>query len=427
MRLPNSWRLTFPDRSLEQDYRHHYWQHWVPYARVGLLSAAFLGAAFSLLDHLVAGYAINTLSLIRFCVLVPTIIIGFSLSFVQNLASRFHLVIIPGLIIVGLCIISMIAIIEPPAADYYYAGLIMVLIFNYTLLQLRLAQAIASGFTLVFLYEILAVCVLDMPDDAVVNNTFFVISTTYGGLFACYTIERSRRKNFEQFIIIESERHKLQDMADRLQDMSCRDEMTGLFNRRRLPESVRFAADQFGRAGVNSALMLIDVDNFKEINDQFGHEVGDDVLVGVATAIRATLRDGGSAFRYGGDEFLVLLPGITAVGGGAVASRIRTAIRELARSTGAERPPCITVSMGITDVASVRDTVSTVIRVADAALYKAKRHGKGRIVIQPRSDEDDGRLSLDNQPCTGAQCTKGEIARADRPPSSLPSRGDDGA
>ena len=173
MRIPDSWRLSFPDASLELEYRRAYWHHWVPYARVGLLSAAFLGAAFSLLDHLVVGYAIGALSLIRFCILVPTILIGFLLSFFQATSSRYHWVIIVCVIIVGLCIISMIAIIEPPAADYYYAGLIMVLFFNYTLLQLRLAHAITSGLILVVSYEVLAVCVLDSPSEAIINNTFF--------------------------------------------------------------------------------------------------------------------------------------------------------------------------------------------------------------------------------------------------------------
>ena len=107
MRLPDSWRLTFPDVALESEYRRAYWKLWMPYARVGMVSAAFLGAAFSLLDHLVVGYAVSALSLIRFGVLVPTIVIGFFLSFVPTITSRYHLVIITCVIIVGLFIISI--------------------------------------------------------------------------------------------------------------------------------------------------------------------------------------------------------------------------------------------------------------------------------------------------------------------------------
>ena len=393
MRVPTAWRLTFPDKSLERDYRDRYWQLWIPYARVGMLSAAFLGAAFSLLDHLVVGYAVSALSLIRFGILVPTIIVGFLLSFVETCTSRYHIVVIVCVVSVGLCIISMIAMIDPPAADYYYAGLIMVLFFNYTLLQLRLTHAIASGFTLVVLYEILAACVLESPSDAIVNNTFFIVSTTYGGIFACYTIERSRRKNFEQFMIIENERRDLQTMADQLQEMSCRDEMTGLLNRRRLKDSFRCAAELCREAGENSALMLIDVDNFKEINDRFGHDTGDNVLMGVARSIRETIGGQGSAFRYGGDEFLVLLPGATAVGAGAVACEIRKRIRQSAESADCDDSPHVSISIGITEVASARDTLRTVTRAADAALYRAKSSGKGRTVIQPRLDAAIGRQS----------------------------------
>lgn len=413
MRIPDSWRLSFPDASLEAEYRRAYWHHWVPYARVGLVSAAFLGAAFSLLDHLVVGYAIGALSIIRFCILVPTILIGFLLSFFRATSSKYHLVIIVCVIIVGLCIISMIAIIEPPAADYYYAGLIMVLFFNYTLLQLRLTHAIAAGFILVVLYEILAVFVLEIPNDALINNTFFVVSTTYGGVFACYTIERSRRKNFEQFITIENERRKLQEMADRLQDLSCRDEMTGLLNRRRLSDCIRSAAERFQNKGESSALMLIDVDDFKGINDHFGHDVGDDVLVGVAAAIRETLRGRGSAFRYGGDEFLVLLPGMAACEGAVVAGTVRTAIEQHSLLTGLGCQLQITVSIGITEVASPRDTLRAVMEIADAALYSAKKQGKGRIVTKPRSDPRIGRIYSESGACTHASSTKGEDSQAD--------------
>ena len=386
MQFPPAWRLTFRDHSLELLFRDRYWQQWLPYARVGMLSAAFLGAAFSLLDHLVVGYAIWTLSVIRFGVLVPTIIVGFLLSFVPAFSSKYHLVVIACVVTVGLCIIAMIAMIEPPAADYYYAGLIMVLFFNYTLLQLRLAHAITSGLILVVSYEVLAVCVLDSPSEAIINNTFFLVSTTYGGVFACFTIERSRRKNFEQFMVIESERHKLQDMADRLHEISCRDEMTGLLNRRRLRDSLRIAAEQLQRGGHTSALMLIDVDNFKEINDEFGHDAGDDVLVEIASSILATLDGCGTAFRYGGDEFLVLLPETTAEEAGSVASEIRRRVQQMDASTARNCYPSVSVSIGITEIASTRDTLRTVMTCADAALYKAKKSGKGRTVIQPRWD-----------------------------------------
>lgn len=358
-----------------------------------MVSAALLGAAFSLLDHLVVGYAIKTLSLIRFGVLVPTIVLGFLLSFVRSVSSRYHLVVISCVIIVGLCIISMIAVIDPPAADYYYAGLIMVLFFNYSLLQLRLTHAITAGITLVIAYEILAIFVLEIPREAIINNTFFVVSTTYGGVFACYTIEKSRRKNFEQFNTIVNERRELQDMADQLKDISCRDEMTGLLNRRRLHDAIRSAAERCEQTEESSALMLIDVDDFKDINDHFGHDVGDDVLVGVATAIRKTLRSWGSAFRYGGDEFLVLLPGMTVTDGAVVAARVRTAIQHYARSAERRCPSRITVSTGITEVASAQDTLRSVMKIADAALYRAKEEGKGRIVIQPRSGGGGGKMT----------------------------------
>jgi len=122
--------------------------------------------------------------------------------------------------------------------------------------------------------------------------------------------------------------------------------------------------------------MLIDVDEFKQINDQFGHDVGDQVLKQVAESIRSNVGKGDAAFRYGGDEFLVLLPGRTAVGSAAVATRIAASFREWTGAAVTTAGRSIGVSIGVTEVVSPLDTLRQVMGLADAAMYEAKRRGR---------------------------------------------------
>jgi diguanylate cyclase (GGDEF)-like protein len=130
-------------------------------------------------------------------------------------------------------------------------------------------------------------------------------------------------------------------------------------------------------------LMMIDVDNFKVFNDQYGHIAGDRVLVAVADALREYLRPTDLIARFGGDEFAVLLPDVQITQARQTAERIRQQIGELS-------PPslvtAITVSIGIADRTS-RDDVATLVQRADAAMYDAKEAGRNRVAVAPGSDE----------------------------------------
>jgi two-component system cell cycle response regulator len=129
--------------------------------------------------------------------------------------------------------------------------------------------------------------------------------------------------------------------------------------------------------------MMIDVDNFKVFNDQYGHIAGDRVLVAVADALREYLRPTDLVARFGGDEFAVLLPDAQLKQARQTAERIRQQVAALS-------PPslstAITISIGITDRAD-HDDVATLVQRADAAMYDAKEAGRNRVTISPASDE----------------------------------------
>lgn len=156
------------------------------------------------------------------------------------------------------------------------------------------------------------------------------------------------------------------------------DLLTGLPNRRGLEAGFEDLRAEALRTGTPLSLLLCDLDLFKSVNDRHGHQQGDAVLVGTAAAIRDSLRPTELAYRVGGEEFLVLLPGCDLGRGVAVAERVRTAI-EAARPGGLP----VTVSVGLGSASGEKIDFDELFAAADAALYEAKRRGRNRVVSEP--------------------------------------------
>jgi diguanylate cyclase (GGDEF)-like protein len=172
----------------------------------------------------------------------------------------------------------------------------------------------------------------------------------------------------------------LTEANSRLQDLSVRDVLTGLHNRQflaeHLPEMWRFAH----RWHHPISVLMIDIDHFKQVNDQHGHACGDEALRQVAQAINTTLRrPGDQAIRYGGEEFLVVLPLTPADGGQQMARAILQAIEGLRLQHNGQLVP-LTVSIGgASCTPGPEDETRTLLQAADEKLYQAKHAGRNRI------------------------------------------------
>jgi diguanylate cyclase (GGDEF)-like protein len=165
---------------------------------------------------------------------------------------------------------------------------------------------------------------------------------------------------------------------DRLEEMATTDALTGLKNRRKFDSMIDIEWRRAIRQKVPLALLMIDADHFKAYNDTFGHQAGDQVLVGVAICISDSVRRAGDcAARYGGEEFAVLLPGLSPTEALAVAETIRLKVE-----LWSDEPQVTTVSIG---VASLRPAATTdwseLLSAADKALYAAKAEGRNRSVV----------------------------------------------
>ena len=163
---------------------------------------------------------------------------------------------------------------------------------------------------------------------------------------------------------------------------SVRDALTGLPNRRAFERAFAREIERARRARRGLGLALVDIDHFKAVNDELGHDLGDAVLREVARRLADALRETDLVARWGGEEFVLLLPEVDAgadEGLGLAVERVRERVAAFPVELGGERPPrAVTVSIGLANLAR-GDQADDLLRRADQALYRAKRGGRNRV------------------------------------------------
>ncbi len=174
----------------------------------------------------------------------------------------------------------------------------------------------------------------------------------------------------------------LQDRIGKLNRASMTDPLTGLQNRRGLQEGL----EDWQARGQPFGIIALDIDRFKTINDRFGHAVGDAVILRIAQLMRDDSRDTDLLCRNGGEEFLILLPGIDVTASAGIAERLRLQVEaELFEQVGT-----VTVSLGVAHYPSYHEDPQQALRLADKALYMAKEQGRNRTVVYPAPDDPAG-------------------------------------
>ncbi|MFC3991003.1 putative bifunctional diguanylate cyclase/phosphodiesterase [Actinoplanes siamensis] len=176
--------------------------------------------------------------------------------------------------------------------------------------------------------------------------------------------------------------NQVQKQAGQLENLALHDELTGLDNRRRFQARLRTALD-----GGPGCIALLDLTGFKKVNDQFGHHVGDQLLVEVARTLTAATRDAAWVARMGGDEFTLLLPGASRESATALAERVRQMLAQPVRVAGHEL--LISANIGIADTGGLADPVEA-LRRADVAMYAAKELGEPYRWYDPELDRRAG-------------------------------------
>jgi diguanylate cyclase (GGDEF)-like protein len=173
---------------------------------------------------------------------------------------------------------------------------------------------------------------------------------------------------------------KRADMVKRLQEMASVDPLTGLNNRLLLSAIFDMLCDSLPEKQRSVSMILIDLDHFKKVNDEFGHGVGDAVLVDVSRIINSIRRRNDWAFRFGGEEFCLLIPNVTVSQADAIAERLRYAVEHTLSAEGFSAD--MTVSIGVAHWPSDGQELPQIYKVADERLYKAKEQGRNQIISE---------------------------------------------
>jgi diguanylate cyclase (GGDEF)-like protein len=178
---------------------------------------------------------------------------------------------------------------------------------------------------------------------------------------------------------------QLERAHERLRELTNSDPLTGSYNRRYFMEKLRAELERADRYGTPFSVAFVDIDDFKKINDRYGHLGGDEVLKGVAEACLAHVRQIDVFARIGGEEFAVLLPQTAGDDARQLMERLRACVAKL-RVDVADAAVCVTVSIGLASHTGQIREINALMRLADEALYQAKRQGKNQVVSQAASD-----------------------------------------
>jgi diguanylate cyclase (GGDEF)-like protein len=187
------------------------------------------------------------------------------------------------------------------------------------------------------------------------------------------------RLNRELETRVEARTHELQLANQHLEELASIDALTGASNRRHFLAQARTEISRAKRLGLSLSVIMLDIDFFKTINDRFGHEIGDKVLVALATTIHAALRSSDIFARLGGEEFIVMLPGQGLSDALQTAERLRLLVEQ---DEVAGCPAQITVSSGVAGLETEADEIDDLLRRADQGLYQAKNLGRNQVCVR---------------------------------------------
>jgi diguanylate cyclase (GGDEF)-like protein len=174
-------------------------------------------------------------------------------------------------------------------------------------------------------------------------------------------------------ILIESKR------KEEIRILSLTDEVTGLFNQRKLHEDLNHYIGRYQHERIGFCLLFIDIDYFKNVNDQFGHVVGSQILIDMSSILRTELRSNDLVYRYGGDEFIVLLPKTDIDDSKKIALRISEAVKSAEFSINETQKYRLSLSIGVSQFPSDAANAKSIIDFADKMMYQSKKSGRGKV------------------------------------------------
>jgi diguanylate cyclase len=364
--------LSFHDPETERAFLRQLLPRLRLQGRAAIVVGVFVYFVYGALDHLfVPPHQLGLVWVIRMVALaVPVLVLVLTFTARFERYNQFLLALVGLSAALGL--IAMLWHLPFASSAYYYPGLMLATFYTYNLIGARFIQALGINVFVLLLYNLLFGYVRAYPDPILLSENFFMISANLIGGAAGYLVEYQRRQLFLRELQLDRERkmHLQRSLHDRL---------TGLPNRDLLYDRMNQALALARRDSERHAGFFVDLDGFKNVNDQLGHEVGDVALREIARRLVAATRETDTISRLGGDEFFLLVQDIGSCDAAAhLAEKLIQIIEQPV--AGLPNAPVLSASIGIClfPRAGLDSTPEAIIRCADLAMYRAKAAGKRR-------------------------------------------------
>lgn len=353
------------------------------------IAAALLYSAFALSDRVMLPDAYQQAWAIRFLLVVPLLLFcTFFVYRIKHAAWRESLLSL-SILVSGLSLPWIAGLSSHPNAAHYQTGITLIVLFGNIVLRLRFRSAVISSILMVVIYGLTLNHIDAIPAAVRFNNWLFCLAAVVISLIANFRMDQDQRRAYLARMREHERNEELSHAVELLAKLSAEDSLTQVANRREFERRLGIEWGRARREGSMLALIMVDVDCFKNFNDHYGHLAGDACLQQIAAALRAIPhRAADLVARFGGEEFVVLLPSTDADQAAKVAEHLRQAIVDLQIPHATSRVSAgVTASLGVAAVLPTGDVqAQALIAAADEALYKAKQNGRNRVVVQAPAD-----------------------------------------
>lgn len=384
----SAWRGEFVDTGMEQAFRAHIRADMTRDLHVVLWVWAGLLVVFAIMDY--AFFGINRAN--HLLVLSRMVTVATLLLLIYS--SRRNPVIVTdayattAVKILGFTAYFLIFFLRPESTAFNIGIMMVMLIAVFVCVPNRLVLATTAA-----VYAILGTMgvmwLMGVPGWGQVGLLLLLAFPAGLSYFALQRLHLSLRRQFialceaeeiNQKLRAEIERRKL--LEQELQHQAITDPLTGLFNRRHFESQFNRELKRARRQSSGLCLCMIDLDHFKRVNDEHGHQTGDLVLQLVADFLRGSLRQTDVVGRIGGEEFIVLMPDTTLDDAVTIVERVRTSLAQQVIRVE-DKTVSVTGTFALTAVDAEKDNLSSVLRKVDLALYEGKDQGRDRLVLSP--------------------------------------------
>ncbi len=355
---------------LEAAFRCSRFDESVGQVRASLGVAALLVMVFTAINSAVLGVGLSHVpAMLNWFVKLPAIALTLASTWLPNRHRAYPPIATAAALACGLSQVAIITLAALGGQTYLFPSLLLTALYIYFMCGLTFYYAVAANSLILWAYLATAPLAV-LPDGQFEYAAVVLLVANLMGAMLLYMHERSGRQRFLE--------------SSLLRDMATRDGLTGIHNRRMFDQHIELVWNHAVRDAKRIAVLLVDIDFFKDYNDRYGHQAGDESLRCVAVSLsRCARRPMDAVVRFGGEEFAVVLYDATSEYVEEVAARVQRAIAELnIPHQGSTIASHLTTSIG---AACIQPTASRspdgLIQLADEALYAAKKQGRNRVVV----------------------------------------------